>query len=621
MKNQHILFAILSLFIFTNKANAQYPVDGPYQSIAPPSMALPALEDTVIDYSVPSPIAITRITEYYQPWDWYPIHAYAKTQVWNADQTLYKIRTWKVFDANTYQDVQDLTGDIYPSYWSNTNPDLIWSFNENGIIKKHFVSTNQTQNVDTIKNQLGSAYEFVKLGPGEGNIDKNDHYVAFVGKDGLDMDVIIYDLQNLQVVHIRKFVGGWQNGGSSFPYYVDWVSVSQSGNYVVIMWNHNTSSQANPYIENGNPHYGVEVFNALDMQYQNRIIHYGNHGDLGYAVDGDEVLVQFYGVQSNGLYMHKLNGTGSTTIIQNPDFGVDGHVSCRNINRPGWAYVTHSDAAQSGQLIAVKLDNSGTVEHYGHHFSSNTSYDQSPMACASPNGDKLCFKSDFGTGPNTNPSIVYSFFAYLAEVSYDTINPLSCGNYTSPSGNYSWASSGTYYDTIPNSLGFDSLLTINLTITPLNVNINTSAYPTLSVELANATSYKWLDCQNNYSEINGETNQSFTPSSNGSYAVEITDNGCVDTSACINITDLGLENFNTTSIQLIPNPNNGKFSLVNLSENTTIQIFSVDGKKVAQTILTSQPNYTFNLEYLEKGIYFAKISTNQHQKTIQFCVE
>ena len=418
------IFAITFLVLYSSyNIKAQYPDDhSPYQSIPiPAGIALPNYGESIIDHSVPNPIKITRITEEYHyndgngdPQVWYPTHEYSKTQVWNADQTLYKIRTWKVYNANNYQVVQDLDGSaLYPSYWSNTDPDLIWSFNENGDIKKYFLSSNTINTIGTITNQAGNAYEFVQLGPGEGNIDKNDHYVALVGKDGVDMDVIVYDLENAAVITRRKFPGCWDNGGKNFPKYVDWVSISQSGNYVVIMWNHNTTSENNPYIENGHSHYGVEVYNAQNMQYQNRLIHYGDHGDLGYAVDGEEVLVQFYGVHQNGIYMYKLNGSGSTTILQNSDFGIDGHISCRNINRPGWAYISLADAAQSGQLLAVKLDDTGTVEYYGHHFSSNTSYDQSPMASASPNGDKMCFRSDFGTGPNTDPSVVYSFIAEL----------------------------------------------------------------------------------------------------------------------------------------------------------------------------------------------------------------
>jgi len=421
MKQIKGLLSVFFILFFFQSVKAQFPVDGQYQSIAPPATpAMPNFGESVIDNSVPNPIKITRLTEVVNyednagnPKVWYPTHDYAKTQFWNADETLFRISSWKVFDATTYQEVQKLSGEIYPSYWSNSNPDLIWSFNENGDVKKYDITTNYPENVETVANIPG--YEFVKLGPGEGNIDNKDHYVALVGKKANgDLDVIIFDLQESKVIFTKPFEGAWADGDAAFPKYIDWVSISQSGKYVVIMWNHNTTSENNPYIENGNSHYGVEVYNTLDMQYQNRIIRYGNHGDLGYAVDGDEVLVQFYGLYGKGtIYMHKLNGSGSTLLNTHTDFGYAGHISCRNLNRPGWAYVTHSLSSQTGQLVAVKLDDSGLVEHFGHHFSSATSYAQAAMAVPSPNGDKICFKSDFGTGPNTNPSVAYVFMAEL----------------------------------------------------------------------------------------------------------------------------------------------------------------------------------------------------------------
>jgi len=416
------LLKVLFIVIFIQSATAQFPIDGQYQSIAPPATPnMPAYGESVIDNSVPSPISITRITEAYNyvdgngnPQVWYPTHEYSKTQVWNADQTKYKIMSWKVYNATTYQEEQTLSS-MYPSYWSNTDPDVIWSFRENGDVKRYNVSTNTAVTIANI-----SGYELIKLGPGEANFDKNDHYVALVGKKAngntYDLDVIIFDLQTAQIVTTRNFPNGWADGPDYAPKYFDWVSVSQSGNYVVIMWNHDTATDgANQYIENGNLHYGVEVYNTLDMSYQNRIIRYGNHGDLGYAADGKEVLVQFYGEYGGGtIYMHYLDGSGYVVLTTNPDFGVSGHISCRNINRPGWAYVTISELDETAQMVAIKLDGSGTVEHFGHHFSSALSYDQASMAVASPNGDKICFKSDFGTDPTPGSEVAYSFFATLA---------------------------------------------------------------------------------------------------------------------------------------------------------------------------------------------------------------
>ena len=431
MSKKTYLFAIIGLF-FIQMISAQFPQDGTYQHILPPNTpAMPDYGQTVIDNSVPTPIEITRITEVQNytdpngdPQVWYPMHEYSKTQVWNADQTRYKVASWKVYNASTYVEERVLSS-VYPSYWSNTDPDIIWSFRVDGTIKKYNVSTDVTQVVATIP-----GYEFVKLGPGEGNIDKNDHYVALVGKKAnLDLDVIVFDLQTNQITQTLTFTNGWGNGTYYAPQFIDWVSVSQSGDYVVVLWSNPYNITNNWYTDQNNmQHYGVEVYDRATMQFQNRIIDDGGHGDLGYAVDGDEVYVQF-AVGESGVYMQKLNGTGNTQIVTEPDydFFATGHVSCRNINRPGWAYVTQTKANSTGQIIAVKLDDTNTVEHFGHHFSSDNSYDKAPMAVASPNGDKVCFKSDFGTAPNNN-DVAYDFIASIdntATVNEEQLNTLN----------------------------------------------------------------------------------------------------------------------------------------------------------------------------------------------------
>lgn len=396
------LFIFVILFFISKISVAQFPINTSYQTIPTGSLpALPPLLDTVIDNTVPDPITITRITEYNVNWDWYPIHDYSKIQPWNADASIYKFSSVAIYDANTHQMIRTLPNNLYPSYWSNTNADIMYSFREDGEIKTYSISNNSFQTLYQLQ-----GYEVVKLGPGEGNIDNNDHYVALVGKNGINLDVIVFNLQTNQIVNTETFTGAWGNG-NNVPDYIDWISVSQSGNYVGIMWNHNTTSINNPF----NGHYGVEIYTTSNMQFLRRIADYGNHGDFGYAVDGDEVFVQFWG-PTGSLNMYYLNRMERIELSNHSDFTGEGHVSCRNLNRPGWAYVSQDEEVHSGQLIAIKLDNSGLVEHFGHHFSSSSTYNKSPMPVPSPNGDKLMFKSDFGNAANALE--VFSFEAKKA---------------------------------------------------------------------------------------------------------------------------------------------------------------------------------------------------------------
>ena len=230
----------------------------------------------------------------------------------------------------------------------------------------------------------------------------NDKYVAFVGKHGTDMDIITYDLQQNQIIHKETFAGAWGNGGPNAPDYIDWVSISLSGDYIVIMWNHNTTSETYPF----NGHYGVEVYDR-NMQFLRRIAGYGNHGDFAFAQDGEEVFVQFWG-PTGSMNMYYLNRMERVVLINHPDFDLHAaHISGRNIHRPGWIYTNISDV-NLGVTLAVKLDDSGTVEYFGHTYSTDISYLKSPMPVPSPNGDKVMFKSDFG---DTNPDVVYTFEA------------------------------------------------------------------------------------------------------------------------------------------------------------------------------------------------------------------
>jgi len=120
---------------------------------------------------------------------------------------------------------------------------------------------------------------------------------------------------------------------------------------------------------------------------------------------------------------------------------------------------------------------------------------------------------------------------------------------------------GAYFVTTTNSCGS----TVSNTIVVNQISVDTAVTVGNASFLANATNatYLWLLCNGTYSPIPSETNQTYTPTQlSGFYAVEVTQNGCVDTSACYPLILTGLSNSSKIeTIELYPNPANNQLTV------------------------------------------------------------
>ena len=130
---------------------------------------------------------------------------------------------------------------------------------------------------------------------------------------------------------------------------------------------------------------------------------------------------------------------------------------------------------------------------------------------------------------------------------------------------------------------------------------------------ATGASYQWLECitgiPNGFSLINGETNQSFTPTANGSYAVEIIMNGCTDTSICYTISNVGLENNNMQTLIIYPNPNNGNIHITSTIplNNATITITDLNGKVILYKRDENGTDFHIPFNEPANGVYFLEV--------------
>ena len=189
-----------------------------------------------------------------------------------------------------------------------------------------------------------------------------------------------------------------------------------------------------------------------------------------------------------------------------------------------------------------------------------------------------------------------------------SISETACNSYKAPDGQL-YTTSGIKTAIITNAAGCDSTVIINLTINTIDASVIQNGI----ILSANATAqiYKWLDCDNAYSIINGETSQSFTPTKNGNYAVELTLNNCVDTSACFEVILVGIiENTFSNLITVYPNPTNGRviISLGEFLNEFTVSISDISGKLISLSTYKETELFEINLN-VKPGVYSLKINS------------
>lgn len=172
------------------------------------------------------------------------------------------------------------------------------------------------------------------------------------------------------------------------------------------------------------------------------------------------------------------------------------------------------------------------------------------------------------------------------------------------------STSGVYSQTFQSVESCDSVVNITLDVGPLDVTVAQTGL-TLTSNQNNAT-YQWIRCENNQPIANA-TNASYTASANGLYAVVVSIGDCSDTSDCIEISGLGLDQLNQKDWTIYPNPNDGSFTVSwpQMLNPQAILIHDLAGKLVYTSELKASSEQTDIDLNLAKGVYQVSILSNK----------
>jgi hypothetical protein len=156
------------------------------------------------------------------------------------------------------------------------------------------------------------------------------------------------------------------------------------------------------------------------------------------------------------------------------------------------------------------------------------------------------------------------------------------------------------------------------TIDSLNLNFKTAINPSvisftdhLEANQLNAN-YQWIDC-NSLQIIQNENNRIFYPKNIGEFAVEITFEGCIDTSNCYLISTINsIDELTEVSCIISPNPSEENITIESDNTFENVSIYSEQMELIEKHNFNPPTNkIKLNLgDDLSRGIYFIKIQNS-----------
>ncbi len=186
-----------------------------------------------------------------------------------------------------------------------------------------------------------------------------------------------------------------------------------------------------------------------------------------------------------------------------------------------------------------------------------------------------------------------------------------------------YTESGEFEDVLEGTGGCDSTVVTVLEVLPeIDVTIDYEDVITLTGgdPAVETTTFQWVSCPD-YTPIDGATDQTYTATENGEYAVIITDGACSDTSDCVVVSNVGIASSNLDGLSIYPNPSKGEFTI---SWEGSLDLELTIMNQLGQVVLTKSLNQNTNLIQLTDiapGTYIVKLEGNEINSISRIVIE
>ncbi len=324
------------------------------------------------------------------------------------------------------------------------------------------------------------------------------------------------------------------------------------------------------------------------------------------------------------------DGTGNLTFFANtgssmaPAFGLGQANPFGLANVGSYSAPAFVDLDDDGDLDLMAMEEYGGFRYFENNSApcATTTGSLTDVGCDSYTAPSGAMFMASGTYQDTISNVcggdsIITLNLTINQSSSATLTEAACFEYLSPAGN-TYTTSGTYNETLTNSVGCDSNLTINLTVTSFDLTVTDNGGVLSSA--ASGVTYQWLDCTTG--PVAGQTGSSYTPTSPGDYAVILSDGNCTDTSACVTVTQVGIEPAMLTDVQLYPNPGNDRFflDLGQRMEEFTVEVFDLNGRVIFRNEYFSEERLEVKLRPAA-GLYHVRVASPEGEARLKWVVK
>jgi len=129
--------------------------------------------------------------------------------------------------------------------------------------------------------------------------------------------------------------------------------------------------------------------------------------------------------------------------------------------------------------------------------------------------------------------------------------------------------------------------------------------------------YQWLNCNTGFTVIPNANSRQFTPTTSGTYAVRLSNQNCIDTSACYNVVFTSVNQMDDLGISVFPNPGNDHFTITS-SQRMHVALRDASGRQLYMGEITEGTN-ALTIQMLPAGLYFWEFSSENikvHKKQL-----